>query len=77
MLVLFCVKLCKLSTIHPIEEKRKKQQLSIANKQMICGLTKKAKNLNLKNLVDKIHKKLKLNVDHHIKIGINHNPLQI
>jgi hypothetical protein len=29
--------------MNPIEEKRKRQQLSIANKQMICGLIKKAK----------------------------------
>jgi hypothetical protein len=29
-----------------IEEKRKRQQLSIANKQKICKLAKKAKNNN-------------------------------
>jgi hypothetical protein len=29
-----------------VQEKRKTQQLSVANKQKICELAKKAKNLN-------------------------------
>ncbi len=40
-------KLCKLTIVNLVEEKRKKQ-LSIANKQKMCKLAKKAKNLKLK-----------------------------
>jgi len=63
-----------------VEEKGK--QLPNADKQKICKLAKKAKkNLNLKNIVDKIHKlivkKLKFNVNRHIKISKNHNLLQV
>jgi hypothetical protein len=51
----------------------KKKQLSNVDKQEICKLVKKQKILNLKNIIDKIHKlivkKLKLNVNCHIKIG--------
>ncbi len=62
-----------------VEEKRKKQ-LSIPNKQKMCKLAKKAKNLKLKkcssqNTQDNIVKELKLNVNHNIKIGRNHNLL--
>jgi hypothetical protein len=50
-----------------------------ADKQKICKLAKKEKNLNFKS--DKIDKliinKLNLNVNHHIKIGRNHNLLQV
>jgi hypothetical protein len=63
-----------------IEVKRKKQLFG-ANERKMCELAKKAKNLNYKNLVDKIHKlivrELKLNVNHNIKIGKNHNLLQV
>ncbi len=58
-----------------VEKKRKKEkkQLSYANKQKISELAKKAKNLNWKNLVDKIYKlivkEFKPNVNCHIKIG--------
>jgi len=63
-----------------VEVKRKKQLFG-ANEQKMCELTKKAKNLNYKNLVDKLHKPIvkerKLNVNHNIKIGKNHNLLQV
>jgi hypothetical protein len=55
--------------MNPIENQIKKQQLFIANKQKICKLA----NFNLKNIIDKIHKELKLNIDHHIKTRKNHN----
>jgi hypothetical protein len=32
--------------MNPVEEKGKRQQLSIVNKQKICELTKKVENLN-------------------------------
>jgi hypothetical protein len=56
--------------------RKKKKQLSNTNKQKMCELAKKAKHINFKNLVDKIHKlivtqELKFNVNHHIKIGWN------
>jgi hypothetical protein len=50
--------------MNPIEEKKKR--LFIVNKQKICKLAKKTENHNLKNLVDKIHKKFKFNVNCHI-----------
>jgi hypothetical protein len=43
--------------MNPVEKKKKKKTtLSNANKQKMCELVKKAKKLNLKNLVGKIHK---------------------
>ncbi len=60
-----------------VEEKRKRQQLSIVNKQKICELAKKRKKLIKKYIFEKIHKELKFNVDHCIKININHNLLQV
>ncbi len=66
--------------MNPIE-KGKKKQLFNADKQKKCELAKKTSNLNFKNLVDKMRKliikKLKLNVNHHIKRGRNHNLLQV
>ncbi len=62
--------------------KREKKQLSTANKpkkkrRKECELAKKTKKFNSKSLVDTtqklIIKKLKLNVNHHIKIRKNHN----
>jgi hypothetical protein len=62
-------------------EMKRKIQLFGANEQKMCELAKKAKNLNCKNLVHKIHKliikELKLNVNHNIKISKNHNLLQV
>jgi hypothetical protein len=43
MLVLICVQVVQTNnneTINPLEEKRKKQPLSIENKHKICNLTK-------------------------------------
>ncbi len=72
-------KLCKLTTMNLVKEKTK--QLINVHKQKICELVKKIKSFNFKNLVDKIHKlivkKLKLNVNHRIKTGKNHNLLQV
>jgi hypothetical protein len=48
-------------------------QLFIVDKQKICELANKIENLNLKNLIDKIHKDLKLNIDCHINACRNHN----
>jgi hypothetical protein len=65
MLVFICVQVVQTNnneTMNPLEEKRKKQPLSIENKHKICNLTK-IKITKLRNLVDKLHKKLKLNVD--------------
>jgi hypothetical protein len=63
-----------------VEGKRKKQLFG-ADEQKMCELAKKAENLNYKNLVDKIHKlifkELKLNVNHNVKTGKNHNLLQV
>jgi hypothetical protein len=63
-----------------VEEKRK-NNFSNANKQMISELSKKINKFNFKNLLDKMHKlivkKLKLNVNCHMKISRNHNFLQI
>jgi hypothetical protein len=63
-----------------VEGKRKKQLFGVAEQKM-CEFAKKAENLSYKNLVDKIHKlifkELKLNVNHNIKIGKNHNLLQV
>jgi hypothetical protein len=51
-----------------VEEKRKNNNLSSANKQQNMNLPRKQKNLIRKNLVEKIHqliiKELKLNVNH-------------
>jgi hypothetical protein len=41
--------------MNPIEMKRKKKLFNVT-KQKICKLAKKTKNLNLKDLVDNIHK---------------------
>jgi len=65
MLVFICVQVVQSNnneTMNPIEEKRKKQPLSIENKPKICKLTKN-NNYKFKNLIDKLHKKFKLNVD--------------
>jgi hypothetical protein len=49
-------KLCKLTIMNPVGKKKKKQ-VSNANKQKMCELVKKErKNLIKKNLFDKIHK---------------------
>ncbi len=65
MLVLFCVKLCKLTTMNPVGKKKK--QLFSANKQNICKIAKTKEIFNLKNLGDKIHKliikEVKLNIN--------------
>ncbi len=62
-----------------VEEKKK--QFFSAYKQKTCKLAKKVENPNFKKLVDKIHKlivkKLKLNVNCHIKIGRNHNHFEV
>jgi len=51
-----------------VEEKRKNNNLSSANKQQNMNLPRKQKKLIRKNLVEKIHqliiKELKLNVNH-------------
>jgi len=47
------------------------------SKQKICKLAKKVEIFNWKNLVDKIHKELKLNVYCHIKRGRNYNLFQV
>jgi hypothetical protein len=51
-----------------VQEKRKNNNLSSANKQQNMNLPRKQKNLIRKNLVEKIHqliiKELKLNVNH-------------
>jgi len=61
--------------------REEKKQFSNVDKQKIWELAKKAKNFNLKNLVDKMHKliikELKLNLNYHIKTCRNHNLLQI
>jgi hypothetical protein len=57
--------------------KKKKKKLSNADKQKICELAKKAKNLNLKNLVNKIHKLIVRELNCHIKTDKNHNLLQV
>jgi len=69
MLVLLCVKLCKLTTMNLVEEGKK--QLFNVDKQKICELVKKTENFNQKNLMDKIHKlivkEFKSNIYCHIK----------
>jgi hypothetical protein len=64
-----------------IEMKRKNDNFLVQTSKKICELVKKAKKINSKNLVGKIHKliieKLKLNVNHHIKTCKNHNLLQV
>jgi hypothetical protein len=66
--------------MNPIERK-KEQLLYSANKQNIREVVKKKKLINFKNLVNKIHmlliKKLKININDHIKTSKNHNLLQV
>jgi hypothetical protein len=66
--------------MNPVEETRKNNFLMPTSKRYE-NLLKKAKNFNLKNLVDKMHKliikELKLNLNYHIKTCRNHNLLQI
>jgi len=70
--------LCKLSTMSRVEKKKNRQQLSIIGKQKIYKLAKKTKKSWLtKFSLQDTKKKLKLNVDHHIKIDRNHNFLQV
>jgi hypothetical protein len=45
-MLMFMLKLCKLTTMNPIEETKKRQFFSSANKQKIYELVKKVKNLN-------------------------------
>jgi hypothetical protein len=59
MLVLFCVQVVQINNNKSNWREKKKTQLSNVDKQKICELAKKqkkTKNLNKKNLVDKIHK---------------------
>jgi hypothetical protein len=69
--------------MNPVEKEKKKNFLmqTSQKKKRGANLSKKTKNLNLKSLVDTIHKlivkKLKLNVNHPIKIRKNHNLLQV
>jgi len=81
MLVLLCVQVVQTNNNGSSWREKKRQQLSSANKQMICKIAMKVENLNYKNIVHKIHKlivkKLKLNVDCHIKTGKNYNLLQV
>jgi len=55
MLVLLCVQVVQIN-YNESNWKEKKKQLFNVTKQKICKLVKKTKNLNLKDLVDKIHK---------------------
>ncbi len=74
-------KLHKLTTMNPIEENKKNSNFFYANKQKIGKLIKKTKNLNSKNLVNKIYKlivkELKFNTNHHIKTCRSHNLLRV
>jgi hypothetical protein len=80
MLMLLCVQVVQTNN-NEFSPREKKKQFFIANKQKIYKLVKKTKKINLKNLVDKIHKlivkELKLNINCHIKIDQNHNLLPI
>jgi hypothetical protein len=49
----------------------------LVDNQNICKLAKKTENFNLKNIINKIHKKLKFNVNCHIKTCKNHNLLKV
>ncbi len=78
--MLLCVQVVQTNN-NEFSPREKKKQFFIANKQKIYKLVKKTKKINLKNLVDKIHKlivkELKLNINCHIKIDQNHNLLPI
>jgi len=67
--------------MNQVEEKKYITIFFIAYKGNICELIQKTKILNLKNLVDKMHKitvkELKFNVNHHIKTCKNHNLVQV
>jgi hypothetical protein len=80
MLMLLCVQVVQTNN-NEFSPREKKKQFFIANKQKIYKLVKKTKKINLKNLVDKIHKlivkELKLNINCHIKIDKIHNLLPI
>lgn len=54
--------------MNPIElEKKKRNNFLLQTNKKKCELATKAKNFNLKNLVNKIHKELKLNVNCQVK----------
>jgi hypothetical protein len=61
-----------------VKEEKKKTFFKCKQTKDIRTCFKKILNFNLKNLVDKIHKliikKLKLNVNHHIKTGKKSQP---
>jgi hypothetical protein len=73
MLVLFCVKLCKLSTMNLVKEKKKKDNFLLWTGERYISLPRKLK----KNLVNNIHKELKLNVDCNFKPSRNRHILQV
>jgi hypothetical protein len=54
MLMLHCVQFVQTNQKNLVQKRKK--QLSNLDKQKIYELAKKAKTLNLKNLIDKIHK---------------------
>jgi len=54
MLVLLCVQVVQTNKKNLVEDFKK--QLYNVNKQKICEFAKKTKKIDLKNLIDKIHK---------------------
>jgi hypothetical protein len=76
MLMLLCVQVVQIDN-NKFSWREKKKCFSSVGKQNICKLAKKVENLSLKIVIDKIHKRIikefTVNVNHHIKIGKNHN----
>jgi len=69
-------KLCKLEN-NEAKMKRERQQLFIVNKQKIMWTCQENKLINKDILILKIHKKLKLNIDHHDKSCKNNKFFQV
>jgi hypothetical protein len=65
MLVLFCLQVVQSNNNESNWKKMKKKLFFILDKQKICKLAR--------YIIDKIHKELKFNIDHHIKTNKNHN----
>jgi hypothetical protein len=80
MLVLLCVPDVQTNN-NEFNWREKKNNFLVHMNKRYANLPRKQKYLNWKNIVNQIHKQivkeLKLNVNCHIKIGKNHNLLQV
>jgi hypothetical protein len=77
MLVLLCVQVVQINNNESNWKKKKTTFFYCKQAKDIWACQESRKKLIKKNLIDKIHKELKLSVDHHIEINKNHNFLQV